>query len=73
VTFGLILQEGVDKFDKQQEEHLTALRKRLENIQTENRSLRSELTDAQTNLALVRSELSSFRQQLDAKCHELEL
>lgn len=66
-------QEGLNKFDKEQEQHLTGLRKRLEDIQTENRSLRSELTDAQTNLALVRGELSGFRQQLDSKCQELEM
>lgn len=66
-------QEGVNKFDQEQERQVLNIRKRLEDIQSENRTLKSELTDSQTNLALVRSELTSFRQQFHEKVHELNL
>ncbi|KAL8619011.1 hypothetical protein ACOMHN_018393 [Nucella lapillus] len=66
-------QEGVNKMDEEQERHLVNMRNRLEEIQSENRSLKSELTDSQTSLALVRSELTGFRQQLNEKSHELDL
>ena len=67
------VQEGLNKFDQEQERQLANLRKRLEEIQSENRSLKSELTDSHTSLALVRSEMSSFRQQLNEKMHELDM
>ncbi|XP_025087000.1 ras and EF-hand domain-containing protein homolog isoform X3 [Pomacea canaliculata] len=66
-------QEGLNKFDKEQEQQVLNMRNRLEDIQSENRTLKSELTDSQTNLALVRSELISFRQQFQEKCRELDL
>lgn len=68
-----VLQEGLNKFDKEQEQQVLNVRNRLEDIQSENRTLKSELTDSQTNLALVRSELISFRQQFQEKCRELDL
>lgn len=68
-----VLQEGLNKFDKEQEQQVLNMRNRLEDIQSENRTLKSELTDSQTNLALVRSELISFRQQFQEKCRELDL
>ncbi|XP_070199074.1 ras and EF-hand domain-containing protein homolog isoform X3 [Littorina saxatilis] len=66
-------QEGVNKFDQAQESHLLEMKKRLEEIASENRSLKSELTDSHTNLALVRSEMTNFRQQLNEKMHELDM
>ncbi|KAK7469802.1 hypothetical protein BaRGS_00036179, partial [Batillaria attramentaria] len=66
-------EEGVNRFDQEQERQVQSIKKRLEEIQTENRTLKSELTDSQTNLALVRSELTSFRQQFYEKVHELNL
>ncbi|XP_041366596.1 ras and EF-hand domain-containing protein homolog isoform X2 [Gigantopelta aegis] len=65
--------EGLDKFGKVAEEQMQELKKRLEDIQYENRQLKSELTDTQTNLALVRSELAAIKQNYNEKCRELEL
>ncbi|XP_012934807.2 ras and EF-hand domain-containing protein [Aplysia californica] len=50
-----------------------SLKKRLEEIHTENRMLKSELTDAQTSLALVKSQMTSVKQQLDEKTYEMEV
>ncbi|CAL1534753.1 unnamed protein product [Lymnaea stagnalis] len=66
-------QDGENKLDKGQEEHLMNLKKRLEEIASENRMLKSELTDAQTNLALIRSQMTAVKQQLDEKNYELEV
>ncbi|XP_059155529.1 ras and EF-hand domain-containing protein-like isoform X2 [Physella acuta] len=68
-----LTQDGENKLDKNQEEHLLNLKKRLEEIASENRMLKSELTDAQTNLALIRSQMSTVKQQLDEKNYELEI
>ncbi|GFO19087.1 ras and EF-hand domain-containing protein [Plakobranchus ocellatus] len=67
------MQDGGSRLDKGQEEHLLNLKKRLEEIQQENRVLKSELTDAQTNLALIRSQMTSVKQKLEEKNHELEV
>ncbi|CAG5134148.1 unnamed protein product [Candidula unifasciata] len=66
-------QEGENRLDKGQEEHLLNLKKRLEEILTENRMLKSDLTDAQTNLALVKSQMTTVKQQLEVKNYELEV
>ncbi|GFS09767.1 Ras and EF-hand domain-containing protein homolog [Elysia marginata] len=66
-------QDGGTSLVKGQEEHLNNLKKRLEEIQHENRMLKSELTDAQTNLALTRSQMTSVKQKLEEKNHELEV
>ncbi|XP_055899960.1 ras and EF-hand domain-containing protein homolog isoform X1 [Biomphalaria glabrata] len=66
-------REGENRLDKGQEEHLLNLKKRLEEIGSENRMLKSELTDAQTNLALIRSQMTTVKQQLDEKNYELEI
>ncbi|KAK3767401.1 hypothetical protein RRG08_017626 [Elysia crispata] len=65
--------DGGTNLVKGQEEHLNNLKKRLEEIQHENRMLKSELTDAQTNLALTRSQMTSVKQKLEEKNHELEV
>ena len=49
------------------------MKKRLEDIQCENRVLKSDLTDAQTSLAYVKSQMTSVKQQLDEKNFELEV
>ncbi|KAH9518740.1 hypothetical protein Btru_006126, partial [Bulinus truncatus] len=66
-------QDGGNRLDKGQEEHLLNLKKRLEEIGGENRMLKSELTDAQTNLALIKSQMTTVKQQLDEKNYELEI
>ncbi|XP_038052636.1 ras and EF-hand domain-containing protein homolog isoform X3 [Patiria miniata] len=42
-----------------------ALKKKLDELQHENRQLKSSLTEAQTNLAITRSELAAFKSEYD--------
>ena len=66
-------QDKTTERNQKQEDYLSSMKKRLDEIQSENRSLKSDLTDAQTNLAFVKSQMSSVKQQLDEKTYELEV
>ncbi|XP_063956993.1 ras and EF-hand domain-containing protein homolog isoform X2 [Lytechinus pictus] len=58
-------EDKVDRIDKPREDLLHSLKQDLEQLRSENRSLRSSLTEAQTNLVLSRSELVTLKSDFD--------
>ncbi|XP_041466328.1 ras and EF-hand domain-containing protein homolog isoform X4 [Lytechinus variegatus] len=58
-------EDKVDRIDKPREDLLHSLKQDLEQLRSENRSLRSSLTEAQTNLVLSRSELVTLKSDFE--------